>query len=154
MKKFKQKAFWQKGGGEIIGFAYILPFIIMLICCIIAAAQISITNQRLSYTAYNACRSAVVSVDETTAHERGLAIFESVMGDSATLVSQSGVMYEPFEMEILDGNPWVKGSFVKCTVRVYVRTLLPFTSGVREESIVMMIESGAPGGFQNLPGTN
>jgi Flp pilus assembly protein TadG len=71
MKKFKQKLFWQKGGGEIIGFAYVLPFIVMLICCIIAAAQISITNQRLSYTAYNACRSAVVSVDETTAQQRG-----------------------------------------------------------------------------------
>ena len=154
MKKLLQKSFWKKGGGEIIGFAYILPFIIMLICCVIAAAQISVVNQRLSYTAYNSCRSAVVSVDETTAQERGLAIFESVMGDSATLISQSGVSYVPFEMTVLDGNPWVKGSFVKCTVRVYVRTLLPFTSGVREESIVMMIEGNAPGEFQNMPGTN
>lgn len=154
MKKFLQRSYWKKGGGEIIGFAYILPFIIMLICCIIAAAQISIVNQRLSYTAYNACRAAVVSVDETTAHERGLAIFEGVMGDSATAVSESGVSYVPFEMIVLDGNPWQKGSFVKCTVRVYVRTLLPFTSGIREESIVMMIESSAPDPFQNVPGTN
>jgi hypothetical protein len=57
-------------------------------------------------------------------------------------------------MTVLDGNQWVKGSFVKCTVRVYVNTLLPFTSGVREESIVMMIESNAPGAFQYIPGTN
>ena len=152
MKKFKQKAFWQKGGGEIIGFAYVMPFIVMLICCIIAAAQISIVNQRLSYTAYSAARAAVVSVDETTARERGLAVFESIMGDSA--VSQSGVSYIPFEMTVLDGAPWVKGSFVRCTVRVYVRTLLPFTSGVREESIVMMIETGIPDDFQPAPGTN
>ena len=148
MKKFKTKAFWKKGGGEIIGFAYVMPFIIMLICCIIAAAQISIVNQRLSYTAYNAGRAAVVSVDETTARDRGFAVFESVMGDSGT------TSYIPFELTVMDGNQWVKGSFVRITVRSYVRTLLPFTSGVREESIVMMIEANAPGSFQHIPGTN
>jgi len=154
MKKFKQKSFWLKGGGEIIGFAYILPFIIMLLCCIIAAAQISIVSQRLSYTAYNSCRSAVVSVDENTARERGLAVFENVMGDSAALVSQSSVPYEPFELTVLDGAPWQKGSFVRCTVRVYVNTLLPFTSGVREETIVMMIENTAPSDFQPVDGAD
>jgi hypothetical protein len=152
MKKFIQIEFWKKGGGEIIGFAYILPFIVMLICCLIAAAQVSITNQRLSYTAYSSCRSAVVSIDENTARDRGYAIYESIMGDPNA--NSGGVTYVPFEMTVLDGNQWIKGSFVKCTVRVYVKTLLPFTSGVREESIIMMIESNAPGAFEYIPGTN
>jgi len=154
MKKYKQKTFWNKGGGEIIGFAYILPFIIMLLCCLIAAAQISIVSQRLSYTAYNACRSAAVSIDEATGRERGLAIFEGIIGDCGSLQSQSPTPYHPFELTVLDGNNWEKGSFIKCTVRVYVKTLLPFTSGVREESIVMMIENSAPESFQYIPDTN
>ena len=89
------KEFWEKGGGEVIGFVYILHFLVM-----------------------------------------------------------GGTPYVPFEMEILDGAKWEKGSFVKCTVRIYVETLLPFTSGVREESIVMMIENSAPGSFGYIPGTN
>lgn len=148
------KEFWEKGGGEVIGFVYILPFIVMLICCIIAAAQVSTVKQRLSYTAYNSCRAAVVSADEATAAARGEAIYEGAIGDIAAVSTMGGTPYVPFELEILDGAKWEKGSFVKCTVRIYVETLLPFTSGVREESIVMMIENSAPGSFGYIPGTN
>lgn len=152
--KLKDKQFWKKGGGEVIGFVYILPFIVMLICCIIAAAQVSAVKQQLSYTAYNACRAAVVSTDEATALARGEAIYEGAIGDIVTVSTMGGTTYIPFELEILDGAQWEKGSFVKCTVRIYVKTLLPFTSGVREESIVMMIENSAPGSFGYIPGTN
>jgi hypothetical protein len=31
---------------------------------------------------------------------------------------------------------------VRCTVRYHINTIMPFTSGVREYSIVMMIENG------------
>ena len=152
--KLRNKEFWCKGGGEVIGFVYILPFIVMLICCIIAAAQISTVKQKLSYTAYNSCRAAVVSADEATAVSRGEAIYEGAIGDITTISTMGGTPYIPFELEILDGAQWEKGSFVKCNVRIYVETLLPFTSGVREESIVMMIENAAPGSFGYIPGTN
>lgn len=148
------RGFWEKGGGEVIGFVYILPFIVMLICCIIAAAQVSTIKQQLSYTAYNSCRAAVVSTDEATATARGEAIYEGEIGDIATVSTMGGTPYTPFELEVLDGAVWEKGSFVKCTVRLYVETLLPFTSGIREESIVMMIENEAPGSFGYIPGTN
>lgn len=148
------KEFWKKGGGEVIGFVYILPFIVMLICCIIAAAQVSTIKQQLSYTAYNSCRAAVVSTDEATATARGPAIYKDAIGDISEVSTLGGTAYIPFELEILDGARWEKGSFVKCTVRIYVETLLPFTSGVREESIVMMIENSAPGSFGYIPGTN
>lgn len=144
MSRYKTKAFWKKGGGEVIGFVYILPFIIMLICCIIAAAQVSTVRQQLSYTAYNSCRAAVVSSDEASARTRGMAIYEDTIGDISTVSNLGGTAYQPFELEILDGAGWEKGSFVKCTVRIYVETLLPFTSGVREETIIMMIENTAP----------
>lgn len=152
--KWMRKEFWKKGGGEIIGFVYILPFIVMLICCIIAAAQVSTTKQLLTYTAYNSCRAAVVSTDEATAVSRGEAIYEDAIGDIAAVSTLGGTPYEPFELEILDGAQWEKGSFVRCTVRLYTETLLPFTSGVREQSIVMMIENTAPGSFGYIPGTN
>lgn len=152
MKKFLSAAFWRKGGGEIIGFVYILPFIVMLICCIIAAAQVSLTKQTLTYTAYNACRAAVVSVDETTAVERSKAVYESSIGTVADISQLGGAVYEPIEIEVLDGGQWEKGNFVRCTVRLYIDTLLPFTSGIREETIVMMIENAAPGSFEHLDG--
>lgn len=154
MKKIQSKEFWRKGGGEVIGFVYILPFIIMLICCIIATAQISTVKQQLSYTAYNACRAAVVSTDETTANERGTAIFEDSIGSISDVSALGGSTYAPFELAVLDGGRWEKGNFVKCTVRVYVQTMLPFTSGIREESIVMMIENSAPTAFEYIDGTN
>lgn len=95
-----------------------------------------------------------MSTDEATATARGRAIYEDAIGDIAAVSTMGGTAYIPFELEILDGARWEKGSFVKCTVRIYVETLLPFTSGVREESIVMMIENSAPGSFGYIPGTN
>lgn len=142
MQKLMQKlpkGYWKKGGGEILGFVLMIPCIFVMICAIIASAQIAYTNQSLNYCAYNACRSAVVSEDMSIAKERAQNAYDQQMGTE----NANKYSYTSCELQILDGASWQKGSFVKCTVRYYVGTLMPFTSGVREQSIVMMIENGA-----------
>lgn len=143
-KLFKKlpKNYWKKGGGEILGFMMIVPCMFLIICAIVAAAQIAYTNQSLTYCAYNACRSAVVSDDLSIARERAQNSYDLQMGTS----NARKYGYTSCELQIMDGSynaSWQKGVFVKCTVRYYVKTLMPFTSGLREQTIVMMIENGA-----------
>ena len=134
-KKLKNKSFWQQGSGELLGFVCILPFIVMLICFIISSAQVSVINQKLSYTAYNCCRAAVVSETEVIAQDRAESVYTETFG----ALSNS---YTSCQIDLLDGANWGKGSYIKCTVRYDIDVLMPFTSGIREQSIVMMIENG------------
>ncbi len=130
--------FWKKGGGEILSFVIVVPCILFMVCAIIASAQIGYINQTLNFCAYNAGRAAVISDSKRAAENRVNATYETQFG----MQNARKYGYIPFELEVLDGDDWEKGAFVKCTVRYYIKTLTPFTSGVREQSIVMMIENG------------
>lgn len=134
--RFKKSA--QKGSSEAITFCCLMPFVVLMICAILAATHISITNQKLDYTAYNACRSAVVS--ET--YEEAIAHAEQVYVQELGSQNSTEHGYAAVNIEILDGGTWAKGAYVRCTVRYYIETVMPFTSGVRERSIVMMVERG------------
>ena len=126
----------------MLGFAIIIPCIMLLIMAIVAATQIANINQALNYCAYNACRTAVVSDNYAAAEQRVQESYELQFGTENS--RQYG--YEPVSLELLNsGAPWQKGNFVKCTVRYHVNTIMPFTSGIREYSIVMMIENGSGG---------
>lgn len=131
--------YWKKGGGELLGFAIIIPCIMLLIMAIVAATQIANINQALNYCAYNACRTAVVSDSYAAAEQRVQESYELQFGTENS--RKHG--YEPVSLEMINpGETWKKGNFVKCTVRYHINTIMPFTSGVREYSIVMMIENG------------
>ena len=140
LKRIKSTRFWRKGSGELLGFVIIAPFIILLICFIIAATQISITNQNLTFAAYNCGRAAVISETYNIAEKKANEIYLAEMGDVGS--DAAHYSFIPCELEVLNGEEWEKGSYVKCTVRYYISTMMPFTSGVREQSIVMMIENG------------
>ena len=138
LKSFKKKQFWKKGNGEMLGFAIVAPIIVFFICVIASAAQIGITNQNLSYAAYNCCRAAAVSETEIIGNARAYEVY----GKSINISNSIQYGYTPCEITLLDGEPWQKGSYIRCTARYHIETLMPFTSGVREQSIVMMIENG------------
>ena len=110
---------------------------IFFICAIISALQVSLSNQQLSFAAYNCGRAAAVSETESIGKERAIELYESIMNDA-----MEGEGYVKCEIEVLNGAPWQKGEYIKCTVRCYVDVLMPFTSGVKEHSIIMMIEGG------------
>lgn len=136
----KHKSFWHKGSGELTGFAIIMPFIILLIFIIVGATEISIVNQKLTYTAYDCCRAAVVSETMDSAEDRAIEMYEYHLCSVSEATKDHSFI--PCELTLVDGTEWEKGSLVKCTVRSYLNPLMPFTSGVREQSIVMMVENG------------
>lgn len=140
MKRNNRISFWKKGNGEFLALAIVFPFIILLICFIVSAVQVGSVNQQLTFTAYNACRAAVVAESEDTARERAIEMYETNICSIAEATKNASFI--PCEIEIVDGADWEKGSLVKCTVRYYISTYMPFTSGVREQSLTMMIENG------------
>lgn len=138
LKNLLPPKYWKKAGGEMLSFAIIIPCILMMVFAIISATQIGYINQTLNYCAYNAGRAAVICDSEAVARQYVLQTYQTQFG----MQNMMRYGYSPFELEILNGDDWEKGAFIKCTVRYYVRSATPFTSGVREQSIVMMIENG------------
>lgn len=139
MNALKKKSFWKKGSGEFLGFAIVTPMILLLLMFVVTSAQIGTINQNLTYLAYNCGRAAVVSETQEVGIARANEVYEYKYNIAEVTSNHN---YVPCEIEVIDGNGWQKGSMIKCTVRLYVDTLMPFTSGIREQSITMMIENG------------
>lgn len=134
-----KKIDFKKGSGEALAFCCIIPFIAIMIFAILSATQIDLTKKKLDYCAYNACRSAVVSDSYTAAQEHANQIYALSLGSE----NAAYYGYTPCSLEIVDGGNWVKGAYVKCTVQYYIETSMPFTSGIRESTIIMMIENNS-----------
>lgn len=63
-KKFFKKSFWQRGSGDIVGFLCTLPCIVIMMVLLVSIIQLGSIKERLEYTAYLACRQAVVATDK------------------------------------------------------------------------------------------
>lgn len=134
-----RKVNWRRGGGELIGFALVLPIVMMVFCAIIMAAQLGLARQTIEYTTYSACRAAVICETETQAQ---LAA-EKVVDDM--IYSIPGVRDGSAQVVIHNytGNRWEKGGLVNCTVTVTVDTITPWTASDVTADITMMIERPA-----------
>ena len=140
MLKLLQKINWKKGSGEIIGFGIVMPMLVLLFCGIISAAQLSMANETLQYSAYSSCRAAVVTADESLALTRAETVAKEIVSQNGT-IDTSTLDVKLTLMDVAYG--WKKGNFVQCDVTVYVDTMMPFTSRTRTASIIMMIERPA-----------
>lgn len=148
-EKFKRIK-WNEGVSEMLSFAIVVPFVVILICAILSSTQLSIEKQRLSYATYSVCRAGVVCENETYAEARTDAVMQELYGDdfidggfNATLGSnpENGDTYYKLEL-IGTGSEWKKENMARCTVYRYITPVMPFTAGYRTETIVMMIENG------------
>ena len=142
--KIFTKEFWKQGSGEIIGFMYTLPVLLVLLVMLIGIIQVGALKERLEYTAYVGCRAAVVSKDYDMALKNAK---ETIKND----LESASIHYEPGSLEVdlklitetsdkKKKKEWSKGSYLQCTVKVKVRTVTPFISGFKTSKIVMMIE--------------
>ena len=149
----KDKKKMKRGMGEILGFCYIVPFIIMLICAILSSAQITVANQKLVFSAYSAARAAVIAETEPLAKDRAEAVLKELYGNDFTEIEftkrANGIGFSLKDQEVRctieyigEKASWIKGDVIKCTVYQKITPLMPFTSGIRSQSVVMMIEHG------------
>ena len=174
-----KKSFWQRGSGDIVGFLCTLPCIILMLVLLVSIIQLGSIKERLEYTAYLACRQAVVATDKNgngSCMDEAKDIAEKIAVEDLkksklkyvdgsvkvrlNLVQQreSGhldTVSEPEDTSVNSGKEtsslkWEKGNYVQCTVSVKIESVTPFLSGTRSASIVMMIEKPASEG-SNYP---
>lgn len=148
----RKKIQWDSGLSEILSFALLVPYIVLMLTAIIAAIHISSVEQKLSYAAYSVCRSAVICENKEYAQDRSAALMKEMYGKKYiqsgfdTKVNTDGKYNDGdtfYTLELVGDNAtWAKGNMIKCTIYQYVDSSVPFTSGFRAETIVMMIENG------------
>lgn len=159
-KKIINKTYWQRGSGDIVGFLCTLPCIIFMLVLLISIIQIGSIKERLEYTAYLACRKAVVASDT---NGNGSCMDEAKKIAKKTAIAdlkKSKLKYKDgsvkVKLELVENKnagssnnsklKWEKGNYVQCTVSVKIKAVTPFLSGRRSASIVMMIEKPAAEG--------
>ena len=134
---------WNKGSGELLGFAICLPMIMFIICGLIMVLQLGLAKQSLEYATYSAARAAVVQHDMADARSAASASADATLS-SGTI----GVENIEVELEIVAGRTlagtddigWQKGALLRCTVTIDINTIAPFAGSRMASEIIMMIE--------------
>lgn len=141
VKRKLEEINWKKGSGEIVGFTMILPVITFIFCAMVAVAQVGLIRQKLEYTVYTAGRAAVVSDTKERANKRAKRIAKETLRGTGGGLRDDSIKTS---IALLDSNKkWEKGKFVRVKVEAYVKAVMPFTSGKRTSTIVMMVERPA-----------
>ena len=130
---------WRKGGGELLGFAMVLPAIMLVFGAIIMAAQLGLARQSNEYTTYSAARAAVICESQSQAQQAAELLVEDMAQDIP------GVEPGSVSVNIRNymGSIWQKGGLIKCTVEAKVNTISPWSNSTVAADITMMIERPA-----------
>lgn len=139
MQRIIRKIKWRKGGGELLGFAVILPAMLFVFCALIMAAQLGIARQSIEYTTYSAARAAVICENQAQAQDAAELIVEDMIYDIPGAVPNSASV----NIRNYMGSTWKKGGLIKCTVTVKVNTIAPWPASKVVADITMMIERPA-----------
>lgn len=163
IKKLFTRDFYKKGGGEVIAFLVALPCILFLLFTIIDIIHVGSIKERLEYTAYKACRAAVVCKSKEEAEEAAKEVAKEDLLQSGEKFDFSDPDWLKVEILYADGkngegidsqakngtkkgvskeknSSWEKGTFIQCKVEVQVKTLDVFSSNTKSAIITMMIE--------------
>ena len=130
---------WRKGGGELLGFAMVLPAIMLVFGAIIMAAQLGLARQSIEYTTYSAARAAVICESQSQAQQAAELLVEDMAQDIP------GVEPGSVSVNIRNymGSIWQKWGLIKCTVEAKVNTISPWSNSTVAADITMMIERPA-----------
>lgn len=150
------KKFLKQGSGEILGFLWVSPCIIFILVLLVSVVQLGSIKERLEYTAYLACRQAVVASDTDKDKDYLDDAKKAAKKTAEEDLAKSGLKYEAGSVKVKlkivgtdkseKGGKWEKGNYVQCTVSVKVKAVTPFLSGRKSANIVMMIEKPASEG--------
>ncbi len=124
----------KSGVGEMVSFSIICVLLSVIFIYITAFLQYAHAMDALTNALTAAGRAAALCESEEDARRRVQMVAEAAVTDPALSEIET-------EMSYADGNSWEGGSYVKVTVRAYVRTMDPYIlSGVRSKSLVTVIE--------------
>lgn len=143
------RVFWRKGGAEIIGFLCTLPSLLFFLMIIITVMQHGTIKERLEFTAYKACRAAIVcdNYEEAVTAAKETATNDLLMSSekfdsdsiSVELFYTDGTEEDSKEFD----KKWKKGEYITCSVSVDIKTPSAILDNRRNSTIVMMIEMPA-----------
>lgn len=149
LKMKRNKINWRKGSGELIGFAIVLPLLMILIMGIVGVAQLGLTRMALEQAAYIGCRAGVVRSDAESAQYAAENAVKMRLGQAAFGIEQDDIEVALTPVAgITDTSTtttpeWVKGTMVEMVVTVKVTTFLPLLPDTMQTSINMMVEQPA-----------
>lgn len=137
MRKFTIK--WDRGSGDLLSLALVLPMILVMFIVMISLTQYSIAKQSLAYATYMSARKAVVCKNyeeadkaaEAAANHYELSAFRNWSSVSITGTDMPGGSL----------TNWRHGNFVIVTVKANYDLLIPFNNTTIKSDIIMMIEN-------------
>lgn len=136
--KPNERKFWRKATGEAVGFSVLMPVVVIIIAIVVTLLKLSLFRQKMEYAAYAACRAAVVSKDLKEANKYAKEVVKLELAPYAGLIDQSTLYvrvsttsdYVTPAISAGDdsrsksqtrknkSSKWIKGSFVKCEIKV------------------------------------
>lgn len=129
-----KKKRWKSGNGEFIGFTIVAIIISALIILLAAFIQLSLATGSITKNITAISRAASVCTSMEDARIQAQNVAENILTDRS--ISQVSVDVE------YAGNTtkWESGGYITVTVRCYIDTLEPMTSGYREKTVLVAIE--------------
>lgn len=143
-----KKAKWEYGGGTFIGYAIAMTSFCTILVLLLGLFQIARTNSQLEHAADKISRDIVVceSLEEarTLAQEELEAYMEGFMIPVKEDHILAEVHYNPGSDE-----EWKKGNFINLLVTAEYESRVPFISGTRTVTAMVMIEKSEEEGSGN-----
>lgn len=151
--RIKLKKIENKKGGDILGFAMILPALCIMIFAIIVIAQLCICRQSIEYSNYSGSRAAVIcdtyadatvaldSVAKSTLQSSSFGVKSSDVTTSIKLVA--GTSANPGDMNASENIRWEKGSMAQCIVTVNIKKIFAIGPDTMQSVMFVMVERPA-----------
>lgn len=165
MKLKRLRAFFKKGGGEVLAFLMCLPVMMFVLFLILDVIRMGAVREKLEYAAYMAARAAVVEDNlgkaKTAANKKAKEILDPDKSGlqidktygkwlSNKFVTISYASKNGLESQAKSGtkkdssakrDKWEKGNFILVDVGVRMKAFTtPTGYSTKHASIVMMIE--------------
>lgn len=131
----KEKNKWEKGNGEVIGFAIVAVAICSIIVIMVSILQMSMGLNAITKAANVVGRAAAVCTSKEDAEQQVQRVAENAVTYAGLKNLTTSVDYASSDHE------WKSGNFIKVSVSADVKTISPLTPFRQEKSVLICIEN-------------
>lgn len=142
---------WEKGNGEVIGFAIMAVAICSIIVIMVSILQMSMGLNAITKAANVVGRAAAVCTSKEDAEQQVQRVAENAVTYAGLRNLTTSVDYASSDHE------WKSGNFIKVSVSADVKTISPLTPFRQEKSVLICIENlngnviNIPSSYNGLP---